>query len=182
MGRWRSLIGVAVAIAALALAACGGDDDGGGNPAPATEGATGAGSGEDGGKAVVDPSLSKADYAREVDAACKRNARERFAALTEYSEENPGAFEGEDPESEGLQGAAEEVIAPSMQDLAAEVRELGLPGEGTGQAERIVSTFEGVAEATTDAEGNLLTPEVGKALEKARSAAEGYGVSSCTFR
>lgn len=185
------LLAVATAIAALAVG-CGGDDDGGGDSGAAgtpsgssssdggSESASGSGSdsgSEPGSPDLTSSSLTMAQYVERANAICDQNNEDRFAALGVYGEEHSN-----EPEDEQLTGAAEDVIAPSMEELASQIRELGSPQDDEGNAEQIVAAFDRVAKVTRESEGDLLNRAIGNALKQAREVARSNGLAACNFR
>lgn len=179
-GRWAIFLVVAVTATGLAIGGCGGDDDGGGaggDGASAESGSSGdSGSGSDSSE-VTTSSLDKAEYVEQANAICRQNTEDRFAALTAYGEENPNAAD-----EANIKDAVNAVILPSMEDLADEIRQLGVPAEGEQQVERIIASFDEVAQAAANSDGELLNPEIAEALKNARTAARTYGLKGCRFK
>lgn len=176
-----------VAVAAImGIAGCGDDDSS--NSATTENGQSAAVGGESEGSGsgssassgdsqLASSDLSSEQYAKQANAICRQNTEERFEMLTAYAAENPDL-----PEDKRLEAAVEDVIAPSMASLAAEIRELGLPEGDEAQVEAIVSEFDQVAQTSEVSEGDLLNPQIAKALKEAREAARAYGLGDCRFK
>lgn len=136
-------------IAALALGAiavgCGADEDEGGGEATSAAG-TGVGSesnsqaggnGQSGG-AVEASSLSKEEFVKQANAACKRESKDLFAEINAYFAKNQTGGS----EEERIAKTIKATMAPVVEAEIAVVRELGAPAGDEAEVEAMLAAQE----------------------------------------
>jgi hypothetical protein len=162
---------LAATIAALIAAGCGGGSStSSGSTGSGGSGGANGGSGASSGP-ITTSSLSKAQFVKRANALCTRDREERTAAVKAYAKEGAGVTEGK-----GIEGAIEEVYAPSMESEIAELRRLGAPRGDENTVEAIIVALETRLESTV--KGGLSNRLLTK-TKQAEKMAGSYGLTEC---
>lgn len=179
MNRLKMLPVVVLAIAAVAVG-CGGDDESGsaGGAGGSSEAAAGKNS-ESGGSApeVTTSSLTKAQFVKRANAACREERSGMLGRLAAYQRENPAAS---DSQTERFDGAMRAVLLPTIEAETVKVAELGAPeGEEARVDAFLVAQQDALEEV--EAQENLESLEqVESYFAEAGKLARQYGLDECS--
>jgi hypothetical protein len=156
---------IVAALAIALLSGCGGGGDGGGE-ASADGGA--AAELNENGKAS---NVSKAEYAKDVNAICKKAVARFPDKIGEYI---GGDLSKIEEESSGL---VEDVMVPGIEEEIEDVAALGAPPEATKSAEELIGIFEvEIEKAEEDPEAFV---DKGEAAIEAQKKAKALGFKEC---
>jgi hypothetical protein len=141
---------IALAVAAIAVFSLGCGSSGTGTNASATDAATGG-------------EITKAQFVKQAEAICAKNAKEREAALAAW-EKGAGA-------SNTLQ-ALTEIVAPALTEEAEALRQLETPD---GQQAKVAKMILNLSQGSKAIEEGTPGPEI----SKFQSEAATYGMKVC---
>jgi hypothetical protein len=157
--RWTSPFAVALLVLATIVAGCGGDED----------------SDDEGNTTISTSSISKADFAKQVNAICKPAQRRLLNAVVAYQEKHL-----DEASEKVVPDTGRKVIRPEVERQIDAIRRLGAPSGDAGEIERFFAALrKGIDEiikkkpTTFDqAEGLLLA---------ASADANRYGLDQCKY-
>ncbi len=168
---WLGVAAIAVAGLALVWAGCGegGGNGGGSSPSQPAEASESGGT-------VTTSSLSRATYAEQATAACRREGQRILAGLaTQHTKTKPGEFEI--PVSEEL---SDSVLIPSVEKELAELRELGAPEGKQVGTEALLRALQTGIESDKEREVSSLA-DFGKGFRRFDEIARKLSLSGCIF-
>ena len=113
--------------------------------------------------------LSKSAFIKQGDQICVHATKDREAAVTELTKENPEV---------GPEELVNDAALPPIKDMAGELDGLGVPKGDEKQVEAIVTGLEAGIEKV---EANPREALGSEAFEAANKAATAYGLTECTI-
>jgi hypothetical protein len=134
----------------------------------------GCGSGGDSNTA----SITKAQFVKQADAACKKGEEQIQADFKAYIEGHKNLT---NPTEDDFAEVVDTVLAPNVEQEVGEIRALGMPSGDEAKIEAILdSVEEGREEAEADPKNAIQTTPA--SLEKANKLAKEYGLKVCGSR
>jgi hypothetical protein len=117
-------------------------------------------------------SLTKAEFVKQGNAICVEGEKKLEAEIEEF-------FEGEkQPTKVQLEEAANAVFLPSLRKQVGEIRDLGLPSEGAGEADKALKAAEEALKKGEEDPSILLVQGPGPFAEATKLAKE-FGLTKC---
>jgi hypothetical protein len=121
-------------------------------------------------------SLSKAEFIKQADAICEKSESKVSSEFEDFAKENDWS-EDEEPTKEQQEEAIAEVIGPSVQSQAEEIRELGAPEGDEKTINKMLTAVEDGVEALEESPDQLV--EGKNPLAKGSKLARDYGLEKC---
>jgi len=120
-------------------------------------------------------SITKAQFVKQADAACKKGEERIQADFQAYIKGHKNLSK---PTEEDFAEVVETVVAPNVEQEVSEIRALGIPSGDEDKVEAILdSVEEGREEAEADPKNAVQTTPA--SLEKAKKLAKEYGLKVC---
>jgi hypothetical protein len=118
--------------------------------------------------------LTKTEFVKQADAVCARYAQDREAAFESWKKGFPGGY----PEArQHLEEGFEEVVAPSMEEQAADLKALTPPARDEAEVARMIGSLsKGSQEIAEEGMKGLSDPSSVADFER---EAEKYGLKVC---
>jgi len=121
-------------------------------------------------------SITKAQFVKQADAACKKGEERIQADFQAYIEGHKKNLSN--PTEDDFAEVVETVVAPDVEQEVSEIRALGVPSGDEDKIEAILdSVEEGREEAEADPKNAVQTTPA--SLEKAKKLAKEYGLKVC---
>jgi hypothetical protein len=153
--RKRFALLAAAAVVAILVAGCGGGSD-----------STGSTS-----------SLTKAEFVKQGNAICAKGNKAIEEGFENWVKENH-LKQNQQPTKAELAAVSEEVLIPNVQTELEEIRALGLPSEGGGEADKLLKAAEkGLEEGEEDP--SVLANESSGTFAEANKLAREFGLVKC---
>jgi hypothetical protein len=151
-----SLVVLALVALAAIVIGCGDSDDGGSETTEATE------------------TLTKAEFIKRGDAICEEANEQNETEAEEFAKEKD--FTLEKATDEQLEEAITEVLVPSLNQQAEDIKALGAPQGDEGQVDKIIVSLE---DGASEIEDDPSLAFEGRPLKESSRLADDYGFEVC---